>query len=174
MNRERALVRVLIADRCPATCFGLRELLGSAGDVEVVGECDNAGETLRLVEEMQPDLVVLDLGLAGEVDGVELCYRIKGLPEAPYVLVYTDHNFTESISSCIAAGVDSYLHKRTTCEELLESAQRTAAGEKLWNVAEHAGAEAGCQSRPGRSGSFSQRTRGAGAQARSPHQRRDS
>lgn len=103
----------------------------------MVGECVEGREALRLVEEVRPDLVVLDLGLTDEVDGIELCRRIKSLPEAPYLLVYTDHNFAESLSSCLLAGVDSYLHKRSTCEEFLDAIRRTVAGERVWKIEEH-------------------------------------
>lgn len=102
----------------------------------MVGECVEGREALRLVEEVRPDLVVLDLGLTDEVDGIELCRRIKSLPEAPYLLVYTDHTFAESISPCLLAGVDSYLHKRSTCEEFLDAIRRTVAGERVWKIEE--------------------------------------
>ena len=125
------LPRIVLVDGHPAMRLGLKDLLNANG-MWVAGESGNGDEALRLVEEMRPDLVVLDLNLAGETNGIELCRRIKGLPEAPYVLVHTAHDFARDVSPCLLAGADSYVHKRTTCEELLNAVRRTAVGEQVW------------------------------------------
>lgn len=82
---------------------------------------------------------ILGLNLTGDRDGIQTCKLIKGLPEAPHVLVHAAYNFAEDLSSCLLAGTDSYPHKRTGLGELLEAVHRTASGQKVWNVGEHIG-----------------------------------
>lgn len=130
--------RVVLVDGHPAVRLGLKDLM-NANDIRVVGESGDGDEAVRLVEEMRPDIVVLDLNLAGETSGTELCRRIKSLPEAPYVLVYTAYGFAEDVSSCLLAGAESYVHKRTACQELLNAVRRAATGEQVWLPGERAG-----------------------------------
>jgi len=124
-------MRVVVADNHPAICFGLKEMLLRT-DMRVVGESGNGEEVLRLVEELQPNLVILGLNLVGEMSVVEACRRIKALPNAPRVLVYTAYDFTDELSSSLLFEADGYLHKRACRDEILEAIRRTAAGERTW------------------------------------------
>lgn len=78
---------------------GQRAILRAEEDVQVVGEADTGEEALRLVTEASPDLVVLDLNLVGKLNGIELCRRIKALPDPPYVLVFTGYDLAEGGAS---------------------------------------------------------------------------
>lgn len=126
-------MEVVIVDGHPTMRLGLKGLL-LATDVRVVGETGDGEEALRLVREARPDLVVLGLNLTGETDGIEVCRRIKDLPEPPRVLIHTAYDFTDDVWSCLLAGADGYLHKRVCCEELLEIMRRTAAGERVLSL----------------------------------------
>ena len=127
-------MRVVVADGHPTMRLGLKGLL-LLTDVRVVGEAGDGEEVLRLVESLQPDLVILDLNLSGGLDAIDACRRIKALPNAPYVLIHTAYNFTDDVSWCLLAGADSYLHKRACCQQLLEAIHRTTAGERVWQPA---------------------------------------
>jgi two-component system response regulator DevR len=129
-------VRIAVADSCPAMRLGITAIL-SQNNIEIVGETGDGEELLLLVQERRPDLVVLSINLAGKLNGVEVCRRIKVLPNAPYVLVHTAYNFAEAISSCAQAGADSCLHAHTDPEEFLDALHRTAAGEPVWEVGRH-------------------------------------
>jgi two-component system response regulator DevR len=129
------LIRVVTVDDHPVMRLGLKALL-LATNVRVVAESDSSDEAFRLVKEGRPDLVVLGLNLTEEPDGIELCRRIKALPDPPYVLVHTAHNSEEDVSSCFLTGADSYLHKGTDLEELLDAVRRTAGGEHIWRPGE--------------------------------------
>lgn len=131
-------MRVAVVDGHPVMRMGLVGLLG-AEEIEVVGDWDDGDEALRVIEGLRPDLIVLGLNLAGGTDGVALCRRIKSLPRAPRVLVYTAYNYAENIASCMLAGADSYLHKHVGAQELLDAVRRTIAGEKVWNIGDHVG-----------------------------------
>ncbi len=133
------IVKVIVADGHPAMRCGLGSFL-NVPRVEIIGETGCGHEALRLVKESKPNLVILGLTLVG-MDGVRTCQEIKALLYAPYVLVHSAYNFARDISSRIVAGADSYLHKRTRREELLDAVCRTAAGKNLWEVGEHVGEE---------------------------------
>lgn len=77
------MIRVAVADGHALTRLGIVQLLRGVSDVLVVGEVDDGPSTLRLVEEERPDLVVLDLNLAGEPGRTETCRKIKSLPDPP-------------------------------------------------------------------------------------------
>lgn len=124
-------MRVLIVEDHPTTRVGIRTVL-ELGDHEVVGEAGSAKEALRFVEELGPDLVVLDLRLRGEDGGVRLCRDIKALPDAPLVLAYTAYNSVEELAACRAAGADGYVHKSEEPDELLDAAERLRAGRGAW------------------------------------------
>ncbi len=123
-------MRILLVDDHPTVRFGLRHLLVSAG-FEVVGEAEDAAGALRLVGELLPDLVLLDLRL-GEDSGIEICREIKALPEAPRVLVFSAHSSVEDVAGATLAGADGYLHKGVGGEELIDAVRRTVAGGRVW------------------------------------------
>ena len=123
--------RVFLVDGHPASRLGLKNLL-DANDMRVVGEARDGEEILLLVEEMRPALVIFNLNLSGETESIEFCRRIKSLPEAPHILLYTAYEFAGDVSSCLLADNESYVHKRTTCEELLNAVRCTAVSEQVW------------------------------------------
>jgi two-component system, NarL family, response regulator DevR len=118
---------------------GQRAVLSAEGDMQIVGEANTGEEALRLVRAAAPDLVVLDLNLAGKPNGIELCRRIKSLPDAPYILLFTDYDLAEDAASRSSAETNGYLHKRSGSEELLDTIRRVAAGEKVWKARERVG-----------------------------------
>ena len=131
-------MKVVIADGHPVMRLGLKGLL-LATEAQVVGESGCGEETLGLVEETAPDLVVLGLNLAEEMDGVEACRRIKALPTPPRVVVHAAHNLPEDVSSCLLAGADAFLHKSAGCGRLLDAMRRVLSGERVWLPGERVG-----------------------------------
>jgi DNA-binding NarL/FixJ family response regulator len=104
--------------------------------MRVVGEAGTGEEALRLVREAEPDLVVLDLNLAGKPNGIELCQRIKAQPDAPNILIFIADDHTEDVTSRSLTGANGYLHKCSDGEELLDTMRRVAGGEKVWEAGE--------------------------------------
>ncbi len=125
-------MKVLLVEDHPTTRFGVRTIVELEEWIEVVGETEGAGEALRLVEEKNPDLVVLDLLLRGEDGGIELCRNLKSLPDPPYVLVYSAYNGPEEIAACRLCGADAYVHKSEDPEQLLDALRSARAGEGKW------------------------------------------
>lgn len=122
--------------------IGLKAVFEREG-CEVIGPYATGEEVLSQVEGAKPDLVLLGLNPSGATDGVEVCKRIKRLPDPPRVLVHTAYNFAEDVSSCFLAGADSYLHKSTNLDDILEAAKRTASGDRVWLPGERVGEQRG-------------------------------
>jgi DNA-binding NarL/FixJ family response regulator len=124
-------LRILLVDDHPTVRFGLKHLLASADGAEVVGEAENATDAAWLVQDLRPDLVLLDLRL-GEDSGIEVCREIKTLPGAPRVLVFTAHASVEDVAGATLAGADGYLHKGVAGDKILDAVRRTHAGQRVW------------------------------------------
>ncbi|MDP9474692.1 MAG: response regulator transcription factor [Actinomycetota bacterium] len=127
-------MKVLLVDDHPAIRMAVRTVFEVEGDMDVVGEADDAREGLRLVEELKPDLVVLDLRLRGENGGIKACREMKALPDPPRVLLYTAYNSAEELAACRASGADGYAHKSEDAARLLEVVESIRAGRGEWLV----------------------------------------
>ncbi len=127
MNPPGRRIRVLIVDDSELVRLGLRTLLGSYPDIEVVGEVESAGAALREVAALQPQLVLLDLRLP-DGDGCEVCRRI--LREQPdcRVLVLSSVLDARTVSEAITAGAHGYLLKDINGPGLVQAIVDVAAG----------------------------------------------
>ena len=120
--------RVLIADDHPVLRSGLRVLLGADPDVEVVGEAGTGGETLRLAEELRPDVVLLDIGMPGE-SGIETVRHLKEKLPALKVLFLTMHEEEGMLLEALDAGGDGYLIKRADEAEIIQAIRAVRRGD---------------------------------------------
>lgn len=125
-------MRIVLVDDHWIVRLGLRSLLEQTNDAEVVGEATDAAEALRLVGELEPDLVVLDLTLARETSGLEACREMKTLPRPPRVLIHTAHNTADDLATATLAGADGYVHKGLELVELADVLRRIHSGEHIW------------------------------------------
>jgi len=112
---ERQL-KVLIADDRPTTRQGLRALLTLLPQVEVIGEAANWGESVGLVAEHRPDVVLMDMQMP-VLDGLEATQRIK--KQWPEVKVIALTMYARYQAGAFAAGVDAFLLKDGGAETLL-------------------------------------------------------
>ena len=83
-----AVKRVLIADTGEGSRRGLAEYLDQEADFQVVGQTEDGSALLRMVRELQPDAVVMDLVLTG-MDGLEVVEELNALPNRPKILILT-------------------------------------------------------------------------------------
>ena len=120
--------RILIADDHPVLRSGLRVLLGADPDLEVVGEAGTGEETLRLAEELHPDVVLLDIGMPGE-SGIETVRRLKAKLPALKVLFLTMHEEEGMVLEALGAGGDGYLIKRTDEAEIIQAIRAVRRGD---------------------------------------------
>lgn len=121
-------VRLLLCDDHVVVRAGLRALLDSAPDIEVVGEAGNGEEAVTLAAALTPDVVLMDLQLGDGIDGVEATRRITAANAAVHVLVLTTYDTDADITRAIAAGAIGYLLKAEQPDELFAAIHSAAAG----------------------------------------------
>ena len=122
------MIRVLVADDHPIVRSGIVALLGTAADVEVVGEASTGLEAVELALQLEPDLVLMDLRMPG-LDGDAATARILAERPGIRVLVLTTYESDESILTAIEAGASGYLLKAAPQDELLAGIRSVARGE---------------------------------------------
>jgi len=123
------VIRILIADDHPVVRAGLRALLASEADLEVVGEAATPDAAVELAERLSPELVLMDLQFAGGSTGADATRRIRAMEAAPYVLVLTNYDTDGDILSAVEAGASGYLLKDAPPHELVAAIRAAAAGE---------------------------------------------
>jgi two-component system response regulator NreC len=120
--------RILIADDHGVLRAGLRALLSVEPDLEVVGEAADGREALRLAHELNPDLVLLDLVMAG-LGGIEVTRQLKKLLPDTRVLILTVYEDATLASEALQAGAAGYLIKRAVESELINAIHAVCRGD---------------------------------------------
>ncbi|WP_103336499.1 response regulator [Amycolatopsis sp. CA-126428] len=123
-------VRVLLADDQPLMLVGLAILLGDTDDLEVVGEAGDGREAMRLVRELRPDVVVMDIRMPG-MDGIEATRQATAEPDPPKVLVLTTFDDDEYVYGALRAGASGFLLKSMALNAILDAIRVVAAGDAL-------------------------------------------
>jgi DNA-binding NarL/FixJ family response regulator len=122
---------VLIVDDDVPTRVGLRAILQSEDDMEVVGEAAGGLEAILLSATQRPEVVLMDVHLP-DLDGIDATARIvAGEPPAPRVIILTTFDVSEYVYRAIRAGASGFLLKRTRAEELVDAIRVVATGEAL-------------------------------------------
>ncbi|WP_249999203.1 response regulator transcription factor [Actinoplanes sp. M2I2] len=121
------MIRVLLVDDERLVCAHLRTILGTAGDIEVVGEAYDGAEAVEAVVRLRPDLVLMDLRMPG-VDGLTAIERIAGLPDPPRLVVLTTFDHDEYVLRALRAGAAGFLVKSTAPETLVDLVRAAARG----------------------------------------------
>jgi two-component system response regulator NreC len=120
--------KLLLVDDHDVVRSGLRMLLESEPDVEIVAEASSGEEALALIESDRPDVVVMDIGLP-DMNGIEATRKIKGIDERMAVVALTIHEDAEYFFQMLDAGASGYVPKRAAPEELLTAVRAAARGE---------------------------------------------
>jgi DNA-binding NarL/FixJ family response regulator len=126
-------LRVLLADDHSIVRRGLRGLLESAG-LSIAAEAGDGLEAVRLCEEHQPDLLVLDIGMP-KLNGIEVAARAQKLERPPGIIILSVHADESYIMRALAAGASAYLLKSATDEDLLPAVRAVAAGKRYFSPA---------------------------------------
>jgi DNA-binding NarL/FixJ family response regulator len=126
-------LRVLLADDHGIVRRGLRSLLEETGH-SVVAEAADGLEAVRLCEEHQPDLLILDIGMP-KLSGIEVAARAQKLDRPPAVIVLSMHADESYIIRALAAGARAYLLKDATDEDLLPAVRAVASGKPFFSPA---------------------------------------
>jgi DNA-binding NarL/FixJ family response regulator len=125
-------IRVLLAEDHTIVREGLRALLGSATDIEVVGEVADGERAVTSAAALRPDLVVMDLNMPG-IDGVEATRRIRERVPGTRVLVLSMHDGEEYVRPAIRAGAAGYLLKGSGLSDLVSAIRAIVAGDAFFS-----------------------------------------
>ncbi len=125
-------IRVLLMDDHSLMLMGIKTKLELAGDIEVVGEATELSEGMRLITELEPDVVVLDVTFKGEDSGIRACDEIKSRPDPPLVLIHSAHDTDKYLAKAATAQADGYLNKGAELMDLPDAIRRVYAGQRPW------------------------------------------
>jgi two-component system, NarL family, response regulator DevR len=124
------VIRVFLLDDHEVVRRGVRELLESVDDLEVVGEAGTAAEAIRRAPTASPDVAVLDVRLP-DGNGIEVCRDLRSLMPELKCLMLTSFNDDEALFDAIMAGAAGYVLKEVRGSDLIASVRRVAAGQSL-------------------------------------------
>jgi DNA-binding NarL/FixJ family response regulator len=124
-------IRVLVADDHPAVRLGIRTLLTGLPDLEVVGEAGDGYETLRLVKETRPDVLLLDMALPG-INGINVAQQLKRNGSRVAILAFSGYSETRYVQGVLSGGALGYLTKDEAPEMLVQAIRGVAQGKGGW------------------------------------------
>jgi DNA-binding NarL/FixJ family response regulator len=123
-------VRVLLVDDQPLLRVAFTLVLDSQPDLEVAGEAEDGAEAVRLVAELRPDVVLMDVRMPG-MDGIEATRRIVEESPDTKVLIMTTFDLDEYAFAGLRAGASGFLLKNAQPAELLSAVRSVAAGDAV-------------------------------------------
>lgn len=121
-------IRILITDDQAIVRKGIRALLATEPDLEVVGEAENGAQAVNQMEQLQPDVILMDL-MMPEMDGIEAIRRITTARSSARILVLTSFATDDKVFPAIKAGALGYLLKDSSPEELVRAIRQVYRGE---------------------------------------------
>lgn len=121
-------LRILLAEDHETIRDGLKLLINSQSDMEVVGEADNGRAALHLAEQLLPDVVVMDISMP-ELNGLQATKKLKEKYPRVKVLILTRHADPVYLQELLQAGASGYVLKQSKSEELIRAILAVAAGQ---------------------------------------------
>jgi two-component system response regulator NreC len=122
------MATILVADDHGVLRAGLCALLNAVPGMEVVGEAADGHEVLRLVGELRPDVVLLDISMPG-LDGVEVARRLKEMAPDVRILILTIHTDKDILQRAIRAGASGYIIKMAAGADLVNAIHTVVQGD---------------------------------------------
>lgn len=123
-------IRILVADDHPMLREGLVAVLSTQPDFEVVGESADGAEVVRLAEQVEPDVILLDLEMP-EMDGVAALERLQNTRAETRAIVFTAYDTDERILGALRAGARGYLLKGASRKEIFDAIRTVHSGGSL-------------------------------------------
>lgn len=123
-------IRILIADDHPIVRKGIRSLLAQYGDLDVVGEAGTGPAVLEQVAQLQPDVVLLDVRIAG-ANGIEIARQLRRQHPETRVIILTTYDDEEYLFGALQVGAHAYLLKDVSLDTLPAAIRAVHRGERL-------------------------------------------
>jgi two-component system response regulator DevR len=129
-SRPAVSIRVFLLDDHEIVRRGLRELLESTDDIEVVGESGSAKEAARRIPSLRPDVAIFDARLP-DGSGIDACREVRSVDPRIKGLILTSYDDEQALTTAVLAGASGFLLKDVRGNGLVDSIRRIAAGENL-------------------------------------------
>lgn len=129
MTWEIWLIKVLIVDDHAIVRMGIRQLLASCSDIQIIAEADNGEKALVLVKEHQPDIIVLDMKMPG-IDGWEVIRRLKATSSHSKIIALSAMVSEPLPMKVLQLGAMGYLTKESSLDELTNAVRLVFKGER--------------------------------------------
>jgi two-component system response regulator DegU len=126
-------ISVLIVDDHPLLRQGLSRLLELEGGIRVVGQASNGIEALRLMDQLEPDVLLLDINMPG-MNGVEVAKSVREKHPQTEVLILTIHDNESYVNEMIRVGAKGYLLKDAEPREVVHAIKKVATGETVYST----------------------------------------
>ena len=124
---KAAISQIFIVEDHPIFSMGMSELINQEEDLEVCGSADNIAVALQEIEQLCPDLVIVDLSLQGE-QGIDLIRELEKTEKEIPMLVLSMHDEEIYAERCILAGAKGYIMKQEASESVIEALRHILAG----------------------------------------------
>jgi len=131
---ETKRVRVMLADDHELVRAGVRKVLESSAGFEVVGETARGDETLKMLESVEPDVLLLDLNMPGG-DGFEVLRNARDVAGGTRIVVLSLHVQAEYVARAVREGADGYLSKDLAVQELPDAIASVMSGKPWYSAA---------------------------------------
>jgi DNA-binding NarL/FixJ family response regulator len=122
-------IRILVVDDHPLVCEGVRAVLSTAGDFEVVGTLGDARAAVRASIDRKADVVLMDVSMPG-MNGIEATERLCSLSPAIRVVMLSMHDSPEHVYRALRAGASGYLLKESVGREVVDAVRAVHAGKR--------------------------------------------
>jgi DNA-binding NarL/FixJ family response regulator len=124
------MIKLMLVDDHAVLRDGLKNIVGMESDIEVVGEAVNGGEAIGKVEELMPDVILMDINIP-ERNGIEVTGLIKAIYPSIKILILTMYNHDEYFYSAIREGADGYLLKDAPSDHVVDAIRAVAKGQSV-------------------------------------------
>lgn len=124
-------ISVVLVDDHPIARAGIKRFLDRAVDIEVVGEASTGEQALQMVDELSPDVLLLDMELP-DLKGVTVAKRLKEAGSPVHILALSTYNNKQYIFGLLSIGAAGYLTKEEVPETIVEAVRGVARGEQGW------------------------------------------
>jgi DNA-binding NarL/FixJ family response regulator len=124
-------IRVIVVDDHPVVRSGILSLLAPVADIEVIGEASSGYEALKLVQDLQPDVLLLDMQLP-DMFGSDVARQLKAADQKVYILGLSAYDDKQFVLELLASGADGYLIKDEAEAMIVDAIRGVARGERGW------------------------------------------
>ena len=131
---DQSTIRVYLLDDHEVVRRGIKDLLESTGDIEVVGESGSAQEATARIPALRPHVAILD-GRLPDGSGIDVCRDVRSIDPTIKGLILTSYDDDEALFAAIMAGASGYLLKQVRGNDLVDTVRRVAGGQSMLDPA---------------------------------------